>query len=1252
MWEWLNQTASRGTLRRNVILLLASLIVTLFSLIGPLVGQAGAAPATGQQQASWNNDTLVYDSNNYTAATTPPTYQNSKSSYQWINSYGSNQVAYVIYFQDDIETATSATLILYNYQAPSSYTSPTSPLDIGVLPPGTTTNGSTNGMAPTTTCDSDSFAGIGWLVCSVSRWIATGVDGVYSVIRQFLEIDTVTSSDNGIFQIWNLVRTLANVCFIIVFMIIVYSQITGAGISNYSIKSMVPRLIIAAVFVNFSFWICQLFIDASNVLGYSIESLFTGIRNSININIDISWSDITNLILSGGAIAVGSLAFVTIAGASFGFLGFTLVGALISVGFSVLVAFIILAARQAIIVILVMVSPLAFVAMVLPSSKSMFDKWRKTLTTLLLFFPIFAMLFGGSELAGAAIINSQYHNSAGGTESTGQLSIIMIGLAVQFVPLAITPLIVRFSSGILGAVAGMANDRKRGLVDRAKGWSRSNAEDLRMRKLANTARRRDLQRPGETRSRRILRSSRPSSLALKLHDGGTRRNRRQQANTDYLAKRNESEEMDKINNPHTATPITRAFQPYYARQRDRMLATQEYEGRASDHKAEIASEGRLRMANLRSTDAQMNAMRRRTALNEGHADVTEKDMKAADDIAVQSMIHRTPALHRTAVRTKIREQEAASYKAAIDAEGEEAWRNREEATGYLRVMRTNTSHAKKRASDIDAAMTAADTRAYDTAVNRAVTPQYQRIRRIKAQTIVDNKVAEFQASEVTAEGERNYQRLFEGASANAQAMRDQHLRIERTKRETAVVSNTLEKEADRDWQEVSRTDVRVQRLRMQEVAATDHAKLAESQFNTIIEDARSKGYSSTMTDASNSLVAYDLQNLMLENTIQDSAISNIKDEQQGYILGNLKSDASIRDRASGNTKYGASKVLASAQSKMASLIGENIKAQKSIYGNKGYTVDDMMHIFQNHVMPDGSPADDIAQLAASQYVLEDNGNNWAVQKVVDWANTQGMFEVEDPVTHERHYYDATAYAKYEYERDVRKNSAATLPTELEPDEVSTRRDIMQTMVDGVKNSKNRVGYISKNMLERMNRGLGAARYDKNVGPNGRMLTFSETAIKRDIQQGKYEPARVASADPDELARMIQAFRDQDYRDSFTDEQKHNLLTQIEDAQSSANTRTGIKDRERGLMNVLASYLEIGHGVAPSAADLLDSENFYYEETKTDANGAKYRVRVPKSRANEPNVRRVEVPVEAPNVYDYTRQDDIGPSGTGLNPPSP
>lgn len=466
MWVSRYTDAPRVVFRRIVLLLAAAMTAAVFVVGSTLTQTAYAADAT------WEGSNIRYNSQVFSpeSTTDPPSPlpandprgMSGRIAYTWIETVSAgDQRAHTIYLDSgyDRSTEVNGSLIIYAYEPPSTYSTPTSPQSLTISADLTA---QTQNERPAGEC---SVAGIGWIVCPLSRWISEGVDFGYRLIKDFLEVPAVTTDPStGLYAVWGIVRSIANVCFIAAILIIIYSQITNIGISNYGIKTMLPRIIIAAVLVNISFWVAALAVDASNLIGYSIHAIFENVRLNLPQNIQVDWSILTAFILSGGAVT-GGLVFVGAVAGSITGLGFLLISALLSVAFGIFVALVILAARQAILTVLIIIAPLAFVAFILPSTKRWFDMWRNSFTTLLIFFPLFALLFGGASLAGAIIMNN----------AADRLHIVLMGLTVQVIPLVITPLLIRFSTGLLGRIAGMANT-KSGAIDRAKGWAKSNAD--------------------------------------------------------------------------------------------------------------------------------------------------------------------------------------------------------------------------------------------------------------------------------------------------------------------------------------------------------------------------------------------------------------------------------------------------------------------------------------------------------------------------------------------------------------------------------------------------------------------------------------------------------------------------------------------------------------------------------------------------------------------------------------------------------
>lgn len=298
---------------------------------------------------------------------------------------------------------------------------------------------------PSGTPCSEQTGSLSWLICPLTDLISSAVDGIYSLINDFLVVNPIsTESSSPIYIIWQYVRSITNFIFIIFLLIVILSQITGLGITNYGIKRVLPRLIIAVILVNLSFLICSLAVDLSNIIGNSLRGFFGDVQDtllqSLNGSIDIqaiSFSDLVGMLIGGGAIAGIAISLTGGLGALFWMLVPVLLGALVAV----VTGLITIAGRQAVIALLIMISPLAFVAYLLPNTEKWFTSWKNLLIRMLVFYPLFSFLYGASQLTGWALIASA-KNAFG----------VVLGLAVQVFPLFFSWSLMKMSGTILGTI--------------------------------------------------------------------------------------------------------------------------------------------------------------------------------------------------------------------------------------------------------------------------------------------------------------------------------------------------------------------------------------------------------------------------------------------------------------------------------------------------------------------------------------------------------------------------------------------------------------------------------------------------------------------------------------------------------------------------------------------------------------------------------------------------------------------------------
>lgn len=474
-------TSRGGNFVRSIFTFVLAVLMTVLLWATALSQPVNAAPGP----ATWKGDSLIYNGQQYfqidSSETTEGLNRQTDGTYylsvETVNTSPLERKAHVIYFApgNSPPDSTSAEYTIYDYSADEVFSNAQDQPDITV-----TKDGSESSFS---SCSVD---GIGWIICPVTVFLADSMDNIFSFVAQFVVVEPVLVNDpeSPLFQAWNIMRSIANVAFIIAFMVIIFSQVTSVGISNYGIKKLLPRLVVAAVLVNISFYITAIGVDISNIAGYSLQNLLIDIRQStFNITNETwsadtnQWAAVTGFILSGGAVAAGFAGIAAASGGSVAAALYLLVPILIGVLLTALFVLLVLAARQAIIVILIVISPLAFVANLLPNTEKWFTRWKDLFFSMLFFFPAFSLIFGGSQLAGGIII-----------QNANNILMMLFGMAVQVAPLVITPLIIKLSGGILGRIAGIINDPRRGAMDRAKNWSKQRSDLHRQKSLADMSR--------------------------------------------------------------------------------------------------------------------------------------------------------------------------------------------------------------------------------------------------------------------------------------------------------------------------------------------------------------------------------------------------------------------------------------------------------------------------------------------------------------------------------------------------------------------------------------------------------------------------------------------------------------------------------------------------------------------------------------------------------------------------------------------
>lgn len=289
------------------------------------------------------------------------------------------------------------------------------------------------------------FSWLLWLAAQLFDWVLTKPE-----FQQFTKAPIVQTG-------WALTRDLANMFFALILLIISFATILR--IESYGVKQILPKLLIAALLINFSLVIAGVIIDFSQVLTKYFVDEMKGSSGSISATmmngLDItatfkpgkmptfaaSMKGLLNLIISlwGGIILILVAAFTFFAGA------------------------ILLIVRFIALWFLLILAPLAWLFYILPATRSYWNMWWSSFFKYVFFAPAFTFfLYLSIKITSSGIITKQAGFSDQqmanlSNQSFGAASIPLIINFIILIGFTVGALIVAQKMGIwgAGAVIGM-----------------------------------------------------------------------------------------------------------------------------------------------------------------------------------------------------------------------------------------------------------------------------------------------------------------------------------------------------------------------------------------------------------------------------------------------------------------------------------------------------------------------------------------------------------------------------------------------------------------------------------------------------------------------------------------------------------------------------------------------------------------------------------------------------------------------------
>ena len=294
---------------------------------------------------------------------------------------------------------------------------------------------------------------LGWIMCALLNFADAMLVWFSSQVESLLFIGKNGLDDKGqLHQSWSSIKNITSVGILLIGLFMIMTQIFSFDfLSAYTAKKVLPRLLISAILIQLSWFIFKNFIFLIDAVGTGVQQLILkpfsadGSFSSLTINNILAAGNGTKDFSGGssGALFAAMAAGVGAAAAG-GMLGLVILA--LGVLIAILTAMFTLIIRNVLIFILLVLSPVALLAWILPGTQGLWKNWWSNFSKLLFMFPIIMLLFAGGVI-GAKIISSTGSGIPSFLAALG-------AIVAYFGPLFLIPATFKYAGSAMAAASG------------------------------------------------------------------------------------------------------------------------------------------------------------------------------------------------------------------------------------------------------------------------------------------------------------------------------------------------------------------------------------------------------------------------------------------------------------------------------------------------------------------------------------------------------------------------------------------------------------------------------------------------------------------------------------------------------------------------------------------------------------------------------------------------------------------------------
>jgi hypothetical protein len=283
---------------------------------------------------------------------------------------------------------------------------------------GADTSGFVESPDEQTTCE-DAGGGFAWAFCGALRVFSWALDYIDQSLEGWLRMSRERFDSTELRDAWVVIRNIAYLLLVPAMLVMIIGTALGFEfVSAYTVKSALPRMVAATIFIALSYDLSVFFVDVVQAIGDGIHNIllfpFRDILDWVTLERGTTLSEIAvrpsdglggaaaGTALSAGILALAGVAAASVAGGGIiatvaGFIGLALL--------ALLAVFVLLLARQTLIVALILFSPIAILAWIFPGRTRIFSLWNKTFWLMMWFYPVIMVTTAVGKIMAALVIS-------------------------------------------------------------------------------------------------------------------------------------------------------------------------------------------------------------------------------------------------------------------------------------------------------------------------------------------------------------------------------------------------------------------------------------------------------------------------------------------------------------------------------------------------------------------------------------------------------------------------------------------------------------------------------------------------------------------------------------------------------------------------------------------------------------------------------------------------------------------------------